>query len=229
VTDARDSPTARVLMRPGSARGWFIAFEGGEGAGKSTQTEALAQFLRGNGHEVVVTFEPGDTPVGQILRGLLLGHEAGTLAPRTEALLFAADRAEHVAAVIRPALERGAVVITDRYIDSSLAYQGAGRTLPVDEVAQLSAWASQELTPDLTVLLDLPARSGLQRVPGTADRMEAEPLAFHERVRGGFLDLAARHPDRYLVVDATETVDVIAERIRAGVTDLVAAAKVEPR
>jgi len=193
--------------------GWFVAFEGGEGAGKSTQVRRLAEWLTAQGREVVVTHEPGDTPLGASLRRLLLDHEAGPLAPRTEALLFAADRAQHVADVVRPALTRGAVVITDRYVDSSLAYQGAGRSLDVADVAELSVWATDGLVPDLTIVLDLPPTVGLARVPGIADQMEAEPLAFHERVRAGFLALAAAEPHRYLVVDATADADCVLHQI----------------
>ena len=182
----------------------FIAFEGGEGAGKSTQTTLLADWLAASGRAVCVTHEPGDTAVGQQLREILLGHETGELAPRTEALLYAADRAEHVARVVRPALERGETVITDRYIDSSLAYQGAGRSLSVSEIEQLSAWATGSLLPDLTVVLDIDPAIGLRRFKTPADRLEAEPLAFHQRVREQFLALAAREPGRYLVVDAAK-------------------------
>ena len=182
----------------------FIAFEGGEGAGKSTQTTLLADWFAASGRAVCVTHEPGDTAVGQQLREILLGHETGELAPRTEALLYAADRAEHVARVVRPALERGETVITDRYIDSSLAYQGAGRSLSVSEIEQLSAWATGSLLPDLTVVLDIDPAIGLRRFKTPADRLEAEPLAFHQRVREQFLALAAREPGRYLVVDAAK-------------------------
>jgi dTMP kinase len=203
-----------LLGRGSPPSGWFVAFEGGEGAGKSTQVLRLAEWLRGQGREVVVTYEPGDTPVGVALRRLLLAHDAGPLAPRAEALLFAADRAQHVAHVVRPALARGAVVISDRYVDSSLAYQGAGRALPVDEVAQLSAWASDGLVPDLTIVLDLPAAVGLARLTDEADQMEAQPLEFHERVRAGFLELAADDPQRYLVVDATADADAVHAAIR---------------
>jgi dTMP kinase len=206
----------------GHPRGWFVAFEGGEGAGKSTQVQRLAQWLGESGREVVVTHEPGGTALGGILRRLLLDHDAGPLAPRTEALLFAADRAQHVAEVIRPALERGAAVLTDRYLDSSLAYQGAGRTLARHEVADLSAWATSALLPDLTVLLDVPPEIGLARLPGAADQMESEPLAFHERVRAEFLDLAAAAPWRYLVVDATADPDAVQALIRARCAEVLA-------
>ena len=194
-----------------------MAFEGGEGAGKSTQVTLLEQHLAGLGRDVLVTFEPGDTAVGKRLRAILLGHETGELAPQTEALLYAADRAEHVAAVIRPALARGSVVITDRYIDSSLAYQGAGRELTVEEVATLSSWATGGLVPDVTVLLDIDPEIGLRRFAEPADRLEAEPLAFHRRVRQQFLDLAGAAPKRYVVIDASQTPERVHEEVLAAV------------
>jgi dTMP kinase len=200
--------------------GVFIVFEGGEGAGKSTQVTALAAALRAQGQDVVVTREPGATDVGQRIRSLVLGRQTG-LSPRAEALLYAADRADHVATVVRPALARGAVVISDRYVDSSLAYQGAGRTLPVEEVSWLSSWATGGLKPDLVVLLDVTPDVGLRRVAsrGTADRLESESTSFHERVRYAFLDLAAADPKRYLVLDATRPTEeisaAVAERVSA--------------
>lgn len=207
------------LRTAGPRSGFFIALEGGEGAGKSTQAEHLASWLRAAGHEVVVTFEPGATEVGRRLRSVLLEHtdESGAahpaLAARTEALLFAADRAEHVATVILPALERGAVVVTDRYLDSSVAYQGAGRDLAAVDVARLSRWATDGLHPDLTVLLDLPAADGLGRV-SEPDKLESEPEAFHERVRERFLEQARRGGARYLVVDATRPADELAREVQ---------------
>ncbi|WP_428983203.1 dTMP kinase [Phytohabitans maris] len=200
-------------------RGTFVVFEGGEGAGKSTQVGALADAIRAKHREVVVTREPGATEVGQRIRSLVLGKQSD-LSPRAEALLYAADRADHVATVVRPALSRGAVVISDRYVDSSLAYQGAGRTLPVDEVSWLSSWATGGLRPDLVVLLDVPPEVGLGRAArrGAADRLESESVAFHERVRYAFLDLAAADPKRYLVLDATRS----AEEITAAVLERVA-------
>jgi len=182
--------------------GLFIAFEGGEGAGKSTQIQHLAQWLQGQGHRVVTTREPGGTLIGSAIRSLLLDPATGEMDPRTEALLYAADRAEHVASVIRPALSSGATVISDRFVDSSLAYQGAGRILDRDEVEQLSRWASKELTPDLTVILDIDPRLGLARLSG-ADRLESLAVDFHDRVRQGFVDLAQRAPHRYAVIDAS--------------------------
>jgi len=195
----------------------FVAFEGGEGAGKSTQVTLLQQHLARLGRDVLVTFEPGDTPVGKRLRAILLGHETGALAPQTEALLYAADRAEHVATVIRPALADGTVVITDRYIDSSLAYQGAGRELTVDEVATLSSWATGDLVPGLTVLLDIDPDVGLRRFAEPTDRLEAEPLAFHRRVRQQFQDLAALEPQRYVVIDASQSPERVHEEVLAAV------------
>ena len=183
--------------------GLFIAFEGGEGSGKSTQASRLADALSGRGYDVVLTFEPGATTLGRQIRQLLLDKSNTQMSPLTEAMLYAADRAQHVGEVIRPALERGAVVITDRYVDSSLAYQGAGRSLEPTEVRRLSQWATDGLVPDLTVLLDIDPVIGLQRATGPGDRLEAEELAFHQRVRQAFLDLARQGRDRYLVIDVT--------------------------
>jgi len=199
----------------------FIVFEGGEGAGKTTQIARLAALLRSGGRTVVTTREPGGTSVGQSIRALLLDPDTGDLAPRTEALLYAADRAEHVAGVIAPALASGAVVISDRYVDSSLAYQGAGRALPLDDVALISGWATNDLVPTLTVVLDIDPRQGLARFDG-ADRLEAESLAFHDRVRQGFLDLASKAPSRYLVIDANLPPDAIEALVVGRVNVLVA-------
>lgn len=204
--------------------GTFVALEGGEGAGKSTQLELLASWLRDLGHDVVITREPGATDAGRRLRDVLL-DPASRLSPRAEALLYAADRAQHVAEVVCPALERGAIVLTDRYVDSSLAYQGAGRELDRDEVARLSRWATGGLVPDLVVLLDVDPDVGLRRAAGGAgpDRIEAESLVFHRRVREGFLDLAATAPERYLVLDAALPPEVLADRIRTGLEPLLPA------
>ena len=196
-----------------SAPGLFVAFEGGEGAGKSTQVRLLSKALSDRGHEVVTTFEPGDTPVGKRLREILLGHDTGALDPRTEALLYAADRAEHVASVVRPLIERGAICLSDRYIDSSIAYQGAGRTLDPADIQRVSEWATGGLWPDLTIVLDIDPEIGLTRFSAPADRLEAEPLAFHRRIREHFLALAQREPDRYLIVDATASVDDVSASI----------------
>jgi dTMP kinase len=200
--------------------GWFIAFEGGEGAGKSTQEALLADSLRLAGRSVVRTREPGGTPAGEAIRHVLLSPDFDGLDARAEALLFAAARGEHVAHVVRPALERGDVVICDRYLDSSVAYQGVGRDLGVDRVRDLSLWATGELLPDLTVLLDVDPIVGLARFAGR-DRLEAESIDYHRAVRQGFLDLAAAEPERYLVVDAADPATVIADAIRQRALALV--------
>jgi dTMP kinase len=196
--------------------GYFIAFEGGEGAGKSTQEARLAQSLAARGHAVLRTREPGGTPAGEQIRHVLLSPEFEGLDARAEALLFAAARGEHVARVIRPALERGDVVICDRYIDSSVAYQGYGRDLGPSRVRDLSLWATHELLPDLTVVLDVDPEVGLARF-AERDRLEAEPIEYHRAVRAAFLALAAAEPDRYLVLDARDGVDTIAAAILARV------------
>jgi dTMP kinase len=201
--------------------GLLLALEGGEGAGKSTQARLLAIWLRGQGFDVVTTHEPGATKVGMRLRALLLDTAHAGLEPRAEALMYAADRAEHVAAVIKPALERGAIVVTDRYGDSSLAYQGAGRQLPVAEIARLNEWATGGLVPDLTIVLDLSPATGLGRRRSSADRLEAEPLDFHQRVRSAFLALAAAAPDRYLVLDAAKPEGEVSRQIQQRVHNLL--------
>lgn len=193
--------------------GYFIAFEGGDGAGKSTQVRRIAAALEEAGREVILTRQPGGTDLGSALRDLVLHGEA--VSARAEALIFAADKAQHVEELILPSLARGAVVITDRYTDSSVAYQGAGRSLGAQEVADLQSWAVGGLTPDLTVLVDVDPAEGRRRRGGTHDRMESEADAFHAAVREHFLAMAKGAPDRYLVVDGTSPVDEIAERIRA--------------
>ena len=192
--------------------GIFIAFEGGEGTGKTTQSQLLKQWLEQEGETVVLSREPGGTDLGQGLRKILLGHETGEISPRAEALLYAADRAHHVYSVITPALDRGDVVITDRYFDSSIAYQGAGRVLSPSEVARISRWATESLFPTLTIVIDQPAEVGLARLE-SRDRLEAQPLDFHERVRHEFLQIAAEDPERYLIVDGTQSIDEIHEEI----------------
>ncbi|MFF4751474.1 dTMP kinase [Streptomyces sp. NPDC002514] len=194
--------------------GFFIALEGGDGAGKSTQAEALAEWIRAKGHEVVLTHEPGATPVGKRLRSILLDVSSAGLSHRAEALLYAADRAEHVDTVVRPALERGAVVISDRYIDSSVAYQGAGRDLSPTEIARINRWATNGLVPHLTVLLDVSPEAARERFTEAPDRLESEPAEFHARVRAGFLTLAAADPGRYLVVDAGQEPEAVTTVIR---------------
>jgi dTMP kinase len=206
---------------PPRRTGVLLALEGGEGAGKSTQARLLAIWLRDQGYDVVTTHEPGATKIGMRLRALLLDTAHTGLAPQAEALMYAADRAEHVQSVIIPALERGAIVVTDRYIDSSLAYQGAGRQLPMAEIATLNKWATGGLLPELTVVLDLPPYVGLSRRLSSADRLESEPVEFHERVRQGFLRLAAAEPDRYLVLDAARPEIEVSREIQLRVRGLL--------
>src|SRR3954471_4380952 len=194
--------------------GVFLVLEGGDGAGKSTQAEALAEWIRAKGHEVVLTREPGATPVGKRLRSILLDVASAGLSHRAEALLYAADRAEHVDTVVRPALERGAVVISDRYIDSSVAYQGAGRDLSPTEIARINRWATDGLVPHLTVLLDVSPEIARERFTEAPDRLESEPAEFHARVRSGFLTLAAADPGRYLVVDAGQEPEAVTTVVR---------------
>ncbi|MEN9660925.1 MAG: hypothetical protein RLZZ443_854 [Actinomycetota bacterium] len=203
--------------------GLFISVEGIDGVGKSTQISALVEHLTAVGREVVHTFEPGGTELGQEIRHLLL-HRKGDVAPRAEALLYAADRAHHVATKIRPALERGAVVVTDRYLDSSVAYQGAGRALDSAEVRALSMFAVENLLPDLTVLLDLPAEQALARRAKTGqepDRLEREKVEFFEAVRQAFLAMAAAEPNRWLVVSADQSVEAMQAQIRTRVDQLL--------
>ena len=196
-----------------AARGMFITFEGGDGSGKSTQIQSVRDWFESRGREVIVTREPGGTELGTEIRRLVQNGPEDVDA-RTEALLYAADRAYHVATVIAPALERGAVVLGDRYIDSSLAYQGAARSLGVDEIASLSAWATQSLYPSLTFLLDLPPEVGARRRTDAPDRMERESMDFHERVRHEYLRLADAEPERIVVIDAVGTVDEVFSEIR---------------
>ncbi|HZK04492.1 MAG TPA: dTMP kinase [Actinomycetaceae bacterium] len=200
--------------------GVFIALEGGDGTGKSTQVALLAEWLTAHGIETVLTREPGGTELGVLLREALL--HGGEIDPRTEALLFATDRAHHVASLVRPALEQGAVVVTDRYLDSSIAYQGSARRLGREEVRQLSLWATYGLLPDLTIVLDMPPAAAAARwKDGTQDRLEREAVDFHERVRTMFLTLAAEEPGRYQIVDASDEPEAVHERVVAGVAGLL--------
>jgi len=197
-------------------RGFWITLEGGDGSGKTTQADRLQRWLAETGRTVVRTREPGGSEVGHLIRDIVL-HHRGDIAPRAEALLYAADRAHHVATVVRPALERGEIVIQDRYLDSSVAYQGAGRVLDPGEVRELSLWATEGALPDLTVLLDLDphvARARLDSDDKPFDRLEAERIDFHDRVRRAFLALAAEEPDRFLVLDATQSADEIDAAVR---------------
>jgi len=203
--------------------GLFLTFEGGDGSGKSTQSALLTDWLVEKGHTVVHSREPGGSDFGLEVRELVL-HRRGHIAARAEALLYAADRAHNIATVVRPALERGDVVIQDRYLDSSVAYQGAGRVLDPQEVRDLSLWATENLLPDLTVLLDLDEGTGRTRLDEARtryDRLEAEADDFHARVRAGYLTLAAAEPERFLVLDATLPVDELAARIRDRVSALL--------
>jgi len=203
--------------------GLFITLEGGDGSGKSTQSRLLTEWLEGRGRTVVHGREPGGTELGLELREIIL-HRRGYIAPRAEALLYAADRAHNIATFVRPALERGEMVIQDRYLDSSVAYQGAGRVLDATEVRDLSLWAAEGLLPHLTVLLDLDPVEGRRRLDASRtryDRLEAEKQEFHERVRQSYLDLARAEPDRFLVLDATLPVDDLAAAIRDRVSDLL--------
>jgi dTMP kinase len=238
MDDRRGVPLARDLVaalrgerytpeEPRREHGVFIAFEGGEGAGKTTQARLLSIWLRDQGFDVVMTREPGSTKMGMRLRALLLDKQSSGLSPRAETLLYAADRAQHVAEVIQPALRRGAIVVTDRYVDSSLAYQGAGRELKVGEIAEINRWATSGLVPDLTIVLDVPSDVGLTRFASPADRIESEPREFHERVRRGFRALADAEPHRYLVIDGTRAQEEISrqihDRVRAILPDPVPA------
>lgn len=218
ITPPPDGPADGDRSRgphPGGRRtrsGVFCCFEGGDGAGKSTQSLRLREALVARGFDVLLTFEPGDTAVGREIRRIVLDPATGDLDDRTEVLLYAADKAEHVETVVRPALDAGRVVITDRYVDSMLAYQGAGRGLGLAALDPIARWATADLRPHLTVVLDVPPGDGLGRLEGR-DRIEGAGADFHERARTGFLDLAAADPDHYLVVDARRPVDEIAGRV----------------
>jgi dTMP kinase len=222
------SPAAVPSPAP-SGRGLFVVFEGGDGAGKSTQVGLLVDALRAEGHDTLRTREPGGTPLGERVRELVLDPAHGPVDARAEALLFAAARAAHVAQLIRPALAAGRTVVCDRFADSSAAYQGAGRGLGLDRVAELNAWATAGLVPDLTVLLDVPAGTGRTRREardGTAgDRLETEPDAFHDANRAAFLELAGRAPERYRVLDATRPAGELAAAVRERLTGLARSAR----
>ena len=204
-------------------RGVFVCFEGGEGSGKSTQSRRLHDALVASGYTVRLTFEPGDTAVGRELRRIVLSPETGALDDRCEALLYAADKAEHVATLVRPSLQRGEVVITDRYVDSTLAYQGAGRSLDPGELEEVARWATGDLRPHLTVVLDLEPAAGLGRF-AERDRIEGESVEFHERVREAFLAMAKADPDHYLVLDASAPIGEIHGAVRARIEPLLAQA-----
>lgn len=215
----------RLPAYPGryAAHGVFLCFEGGEGAGKSTQARLLQAWLEAQGFTVLLTFEPGDTAVGKRVREIVLSPETGSLSSRTEFLLYAADKAEHVDTVVTPALARGEVVITDRYVDSTLAYQGSGRTLDSAEIEDISRWATADLRPHLSVVLDLAPEQGLGRFE-ERDRIEAEGLEFHERVRKSFRRLADADPEHYLLLDARAPIEEISAAIQQRVAPLLAQA-----
>ncbi len=212
---SRPKPLGLVprLKRP-PTEGIFVVFEGVEGAGKGTQIRLAKEWLESRGVSVLVTREPGGTPVGEKLREILLEHETGHIEPRTEALLFSASRAQHVATVIRPGLAEGKVVICDRYIDSSVAYQGWGRGLGEQDVLTLNVWATQGLFPDLVVLLHLEPETGLLRSLEEPDRIEMESGEFHAKVADAYLRIAEEHPERFVVVNADEVPERVHERVR---------------
>lgn len=210
--------------------GLFVTFEGGDGSGKSTQSAVLVQWLEGLGQTVMVSREPGGTELGEELREIVL-HRRGEISPRAEALIYAADRAHNVATRVRPALARGEIVVQDRYLDSSVAYQGSARALGVDDVRRVSLWAAENLLPDLTILLDLDEAAGRERLNSSGrryDRLESEQNSFHANVRAAYLELAAAEPQRFLVLDAREPVAELAGSIRARVQPLLNRARVQP-
>ena len=204
--------------------GVFVVFEGGDGVGKSTQVDRLCNLLSNAGHEVLKTFEPGDTTVGAMIRQIVLDPATGEMSPRAEALLYAADKAQHIFAVVRPALERGAVVVCDRYVDSMLAYQGAGRVLAPAEIEYIAHWATEALRPDLTVVLDAEL-SLTVHAKREKDRLESAGEMFHERTRQFFLELARRDPERYLVLNARASRDEIAAQVATRVARLLSPAR----
>lgn len=208
-----------------SPTGLFVAFEGGDGVGKTTQVDLLCGWLTKQAYAVVRTFEPGDSSAGAAIRRIVLDPATGDLAPRAEALLYAADKAQHLYAVVQPALRRGAVVVCDRYVDSMLAYQGAGRVLEADEVERVARWATGDLRPHLTVVLDTDPGQAVHVLPDH-DRLEAAGEDFHARARQYFLDLAARDPDHYLVLDARASPEQIAAAVLERLAPLLSAVAV---
>ena len=207
-----------------TAGGVFIVFEGGDGVGKTTQVDLLCAWLTNAGQEVVKTFEPGDSTVGAMIRRIVLDPATGEMSPRAEALLYAADKAQHIFSVVRPALQRGAVVVCDRYVDSMLAYQGAGRVLQLADLERIARWATEDLRPDLTVVLDAELRDGVH-AKSNKDRLESAGDGFHERTRRFFLELARQEPERYLVLNARASREEIAAQVTARVAPLLAPAR----
>ena len=204
-------------------RGYLVVFEGGEGAGKSTQIEAFVRWLTARGDRVVSTREPGGTEIGDRVRQILLDNALTGMHERTEALLYAADRAQHVAEVVRPALEDGKIVVSDRFVDSSLAYQGVGRGLGLEDIYSISEWATGGIVPDLVFYMKVDHKVGLERVTGERDRIENEGDTFHERVGAAYLEIAERFPERFVVLDASkpgsevhkEVIEMFTDRIEA--------------
>ena len=207
-----------------TAGGVFIVFEGGDGVGKTTQVDLLGAWLANAGQEVVKTFEPGDSTVGAMIRSIVLDPATGEMSPRAEALLYAADKAQHIFSVVRPALQRGAVVVCDRYVDSMLAYQGAGRVLQLGDLERIARWATEDLRPDLTVVLDAELRDGVH-AKSSKDRLESAGDGFHERTRRFFLELARQEPERYLVLNARASREEIAAQVAARVVPLLTPAR----
>jgi dTMP kinase len=207
-----------------TAGGVFIVFEGGDGVGKTTQVDLLCSRLANAGHEVLRTFEPGDTTVGAMIRRIVLDPATGEMSPRAETLLYAADKAQHIFSVVRPALQRGAVVVCDRYVDSMLAYQGAGRVLQLADLEHIARWATEDVRPDLTVVLDAELSDGVQ-AKSNKDRLESAGDGFHERTRQFFLELARREPERYLVLNARASRKEIAAEVAARVAPLLMPAR----
>jgi dTMP kinase len=207
-----------------TAGGVFIVFEGGDGVGKTTQVDLLVAWLINAGQEVVKTFEPGDSTVGAMIRRIVLDPATGEMSPRAEALLYAADKAQHIFSVVRPALQRGAVVVCDRYVDSMLAYQGAGRVLQLADLERIARWATEDLRPDLTVVLDAELRDGVH-AKSNKDRLESAGDGFHERTRRFFLELARQEPERYLVLNARASREEIAAQVAARVAPLLTPAR----
>jgi dTMP kinase len=207
-----------------TAGGVFVVFEGGDGVGKTTQVDWLCAWLANEGHEVLKTFEPGDTTVGAMIRQIVLDPATGEMSPRAEALLYAADKAQHIFSVVRPALERGAVVVCDRYVDSMLAYQGAGRVLELADLERIARWATEDLRPDLTVVLDAELSDGIH-AKAQKDRLESAGDVFHARTRRFFLELAWRDPEHYLVLNARASRDEIAAEVVARVAPLLTLAR----
>ncbi len=217
-----DKEASRSMAPPGMVLGTFITFEGCEGSGKTTQAMMLRDYMVSRGKEVVLVREPGGTPLGQKIRDLLLDPASGNISPITEALLFAADRAQQVRDVVRPALQIGQVVISDRFVDSSLAYQGVARGCGLEPVKNLNDWATGGLEPHLTVFLEMPVKDSLARAERHGfDRIEKEKLEFHENVRYAYNMLHRIYAYRYVIIDATGTQEMVRDRVVAEVEKII--------